>query len=116
GEHEDWSLEAAPAQRIQHLESALLRQPHVENDQIVGFGYRPRFASFSVRDKVRGPALFLDAALDVLPDGRVVLDDQDAQVIPGRSRDARSRIRGFCDTGSSRRCPTAPRRDPDAIE
>ena len=78
GEHEHGSLESASAKRVQHLEAGLSRKAHVEHDEIVGLGIRAPLPFLAVGHEIDGPPLLLEAAFYVLPDGRIILDDENA--------------------------------------
>ncbi len=83
-QHEDRHGEPAVAQVAQHLEPGHLRQPQVEDDEVVLPTGGEAQALESVRGEIDVEALFLESALHVLPDGTVVLDRQDLHAsVPG---------------------------------
>src|SRR6266545_435852 len=77
GENENWTLEAAPAKVVQHLQSRFAREPHVEDDEIVIPRGGHALTLVARADEVDSPSLLLESALYELADRRVILNDQD---------------------------------------
>ena len=63
---------------MQHVEPGLSGKTHVEDHEIVRLRARAPLPFLAVHDEIHRPAVLLEAALHVLADGRVVLDDQDS--------------------------------------
>src|SRR6185312_1354641 len=91
-QHEHRALKVPRAKVVKHLHPGLPRKPHVENDEIVIARRGERFSIISVLGEIDGPALLLQPPLDELPDGRIVLDNEDLHS-SGRTR-ANLRLRG----------------------
>ena len=76
GEDEHGPLEALGAKRLEHVEPALARQSHVENDEVVRLRARAALSLLAVGHQIDRPPMLLEPALHVLPDRRIILDDE----------------------------------------
>ena len=76
-EDENRHVVAAVAQRAQHGLPGQLREAEVQNHQVVVTAGGEAQAFLAVSDEIGMVPRFFEAALDVLSNGRVILDDQD---------------------------------------
>ena len=82
GEHEDRRVEPAAPERCAHAEAIESREDHVEDDQLIWIGRGPFERLVAVTDDVDRVAIVGEAAADRVRDGRLVLDDENAQGSP----------------------------------
>jgi hypothetical protein len=67
---------------VQNLRPRLTWKTHVEDYNIVFFSHGASFTLVAVGDEIDTPALFLEASLYELPDGRIVFNDEDFHFSP----------------------------------
>ena len=85
-EHEDRSVTTFPSELVGDLESILLRQQQVEQDDVVIIGVCQHGGLLAIRGHVDDVSLFLQSVVDESGHLGVVFDDEDLHESQSRER------------------------------